>query len=713
MESLYTFLMLFVVVCKSNALIRPSNGLRECRMNSSLTALEVLPGGGWDNLRNLDVGRVMNLSYSQCQTTEDGIYLIPDEVFVIPRKTSGMETHSETIMSWLEQKSSTSKSINADVSFPSVLNGKFSEENTRMKTHQVRENSVTTQVQVRNHLYTVNAYPDFTLDSRFAQQIGEIADAVENNQTRLATYLSEKLILDYGTHVITSVDAGAILVQEDYIKRSYVSNSETDKSSVSASAGINFFNKVNFNFSSKESHETSDTITYQQNITYSLIQSHGGALFYQGITLQKWQESTQNNLVAIDRSGVPIHYFLNPSMFPDLPVPTLHKLAFSVQQAAARYYNINTIPGCVDPNSPNFNFQANVNGKSCEGPVTNLTFGGVYQKCTPSTPDGNVICDKLAQKNPNTGDYSCHQPYSSFLLVSETVEQVYSNYDCSKKCHSCWLVAHCCKPVCETFYFVRRAKIDTYWCSTSEPVPQYSGYLFGGLFGPSLQNPVTKSHDCPPNYFAQTFLTNGMRICLSNDYETGTVSSVPFGGFFSCRNGNPLASYQYRCPPQYSQHLAAISDGCQVLYCVQSAEFTGGQLKPIHLPPFTKPPLVNMLATNTVAVMTEGDRAWIRVGETKTWRLAKSGEVNQIVGTLQASSIPQMSGGEKAGVACGVITFIAVVVAGIVVLVKRKSRFSHRSRRGYEEIHYDGQSGVESQREQQNTNENPTQPLLP
>ncbi|XP_016128590.1 macrophage expressed 1, tandem duplicate 2 [Sinocyclocheilus grahami] len=712
MESLHTFLMLFVVICKSNALIRPSNGLRECRMNSSLTALEVLPGGGWDNLRNIDVGRVMNFSYSQCQTTEDGIYLIPDEVFVIPQKTSGVETHSETIMSWLEQKSSTSGSINADISFPPVLNGKFSEQNTRMKTHQVRTNSVTTRVQVRNHLYTVNAYPDFTLDSRFAQQIGEIADATENNQTRLATYLSEKLILDYGTHVITSVDAGAILVQEDYIKRSYVSNSESDKSSVSASAGINFFNKVNFNFGSKESQETSETITYQQNITYSLVQSHGGALFYQGITLQKWQESTQNNLVAIDRSGVPLHYFLNPSMFPDLPVPTLHKLALSVQQAAARYYNINTIPGCVDPNSPNFNFQANVNDSSCKGPVTNLTFGGVYQICTPSAQDGKVICDELAQKNPDTGGYTCRQPYSASLLHSETVEQGYNQYECHRKCHSCWLIFDCCDNVCGNAYYVRRAKINTYWCSTSQTVPQYSGYLFGGLFGPSFQNPQTKSHDCPPNYFAQTFLTNGMRICLSNDYEAATVSSVPFGGFFSCRSGNPLAGDQYRCPPQYSQHLAAISDGCQVLYCVQSGEFTGGQLKPIHLPPFTRPPLVNMMATNTVAVMTEGDRAWLRVGETKKWRLAKAGEVTQIVGTFQASST-RMSGGEKAGVACGVMTFIAVVVAGIVVLVKRRRRFSNfRSSRGYEEIHYEGQSGVENQKEQQNTNDNPTQPLL-
>lgn len=251
----------------------------------------------------------------------------------------------------------------------------------------------------------------------------EIADAIENNQTRQANYLSEKLILDYGTHVITSIDAGATLVQEDYIKRSYVSDSESDKSSVSASAGLNFFNKVNFNFGSKETQETSETLSYQQNITYSIVQSHGGALFYQGITLQKWQESTQNNLVAIDRSGMPMHYFLNPSTFPDLPVPTLQKLALSVQKAAERYYNINTIPGCVDQNSPNFNFQANVNDKSCEGPVTNLTFGGVYQTCTPLAADGDVICHELAQKNPDTGDYSCRQPYASSLLHSETVEQ--------------------------------------------------------------------------------------------------------------------------------------------------------------------------------------------------------------------------------------------------------------------------------------------------
>lgn len=148
--SLQLCVFLFLPTCFSNPVSRPTNWLRQCRAstNLSLTALEVLPGGGWDNLRNMDMGRVMNFSFSQCQTTEDGLYLIPDEVFVIPYKETGVETSSEIINSWLDQKSSTAASINADISFLPVLNAKFSVEITRMKTHQVKDSSTTARVQV-------------------------------------------------------------------------------------------------------------------------------------------------------------------------------------------------------------------------------------------------------------------------------------------------------------------------------------------------------------------------------------------------------------------------------------------------------------------------------------------------------------------------------------------------------------------------------------
>ncbi|XP_035763279.1 macrophage-expressed gene 1 protein-like [Neolamprologus brichardi] len=561
MKTAVTLLALsFLHVCSSVPVSRPTNWLRQCRAstNLSITALEVLPGGGWDNLRNMDMGRVMNLSYSQCQTTEDGLYLIPDEVFVIPQKQTGVETSSEIISSWLEQKSSTSHSINADISFLTVLNGKFSVENTRMKTHQVKDSSTTARVQV-------------------------------------------------------------------------------------------------------------------------------STTFYPGITLQKWQESTRNNLVAIDRSGFPLHYFINTNTLTDLPHPTIGKVALKVSQAVERYYKINTRPGCVDVNSKNFNFQANMDDNSCEGPATNLSFGGVYQECVKISSDADPLCDALAQKNPDTGDFSCRPPYSPTLLRSEVRLQSYSKYECHRESHSCWGFFTCHKTRCQDNNYVRSARINTYWCSINGQAPENSGYLFGGIYSPSLLNPLTKSKSCPPNFIPVNFFSDGEVICMSNDYEAGTRFSVPFGGLFSCQSTNPLASNQRRCPPKFSQHLAAISDGCEILYCVQSGLFTGGELKPIRLPPFTKRPLISMQATNTVMVMTEGENSWVRVGQTKMWKLAKTEEIQEIVQGLNPE-VSQMSNGEKAGVVFGVMGVMLMVAIVGVVLFKRRRRMSGFRSRGYEEI---------------------------
>ncbi|XP_031696344.1 macrophage-expressed gene 1 protein-like, partial [Anarrhichthys ocellatus] len=206
------------------------------------------------------------------------------------------------------------------------------------------------------------------------------------------------------------------------------------------------------------------------------------------------------------------------------------------------------------------------------------------------------------------------------------------------------------------------------------------------IYSPSLLNPVTNAKSCPQSFIPVKFLSDGQVICVSNDYEIGSRYSVPFGGLFSCQSNNPLAVNQHRCPPKFSQHLTTVSDGCEILYCVQSGLFTGGQLLPVHLPPFTKPPLVSMHATNTVMVMTEGDMSWIRVGQTKAWKVAKPEEIKEMVRKLNPE-MNQMSSGEKAGVAFGVIGMMALVVIAAVVLVKRRRRLSGlRPASGYEEI---------------------------
>lgn len=541
---------------------------------------------------------------------------------------------------------------------------------------------------VRNFIYTVRAYPDFALDARFVQQAKEIADAIENNQTRNAAYLSEKMVLDYGTHVITSVDAGAALVQEDYLRSAYVSDKMSESSSITTQAGLNFFDKVKFDISSKNTQQSSLLQKYQSNIQYSLTQSHGSTPFYPGITLQKWQENIRNNLVAIDRSGFPLHYFINPSTFPDLPQPTVGKVATSVSQAIERYYKVNMRPGCVDINSKNFNFQANIDDASCEGPATNLSFGGVYQECIKISSDADPLCNALAQKNPDTGTFSCRSPYTPTLLRSEERQQGYTTYDCYDHKYHCGFLglSRCHRQVCQDNYHVRSARVDTYWCSVDNgKAPDNSGYLFGGLYSSSLLNPLTKAKSCPPNFIQVKFLSDGQVICLSKDYEAGTRYSVPFGGLFSCQASNPLARSQRRCPPNFSQHLATVSDGCEILYCVQSGLFTGGQLLPVHLPPFTNPPLISMQFTNTVMVMTDSDKSWIRVGQTRAWKLAKPEEIKEIVRSLDPE-LGQMSSGAKTGIAFGVIGIMVLVVIVAAILVRRKRLAGFMQHRGYEEI---------------------------
>lgn len=499
------------------------------------------------------------------------------------------------------------------------------------------------------------------------------------------------MVLDYGTHVITSVDAGATLVQEDYLRSTYVSDNMSQSSSITAQAGLNFFDKLKFDISSQNTQQSSSLQTYQSNIQYSLIQSHGGGTpFYPGITLQKWQESTRNNLVAIDRSGFPLQYFINTNTFPDLPQPTVGKVALSVSQAIERYYKVNMRPGCVDINSKNFNFQANIDDASCEGPATNLSFGGVYQECVQISSDADPLCDALAQKNPETGAFSCRSPYTPTLLRSEVRQQGYTTYDCYDHRYRCGFLglSHCHRQVCQDNYHVRSAHINTYWCSVNHGMaPDNSGYLFGGIYSPSLLNPLTNAKSCPPNFIPLKFFSDGQVICVSNDYEIATRYSVPFGGLFSCQSSNPLAESQRRCPPKFSQHLATVSDGCVILYCVQSGLFTGGQLLPVHLPPFTNPPLISMQSTNTVMVMTEAEKSWVRVGQTKTWKLAKPEEIKEIVRKLNPE-LGQMSSGEKTGVAFGVIGMMVLVVIVAVLLVKRRRRLSGFTRaRGYEEFH--------------------------
>uniref|UniRef100_A0A8C3VYX0 Macrophage-expressed gene 1 protein n=1 Tax=Catagonus wagneri TaxID=51154 RepID=A0A8C3VYX0_9CETA len=669
-------------------------GFQKCKNALKLPVLSVLPGGGWDNLRNVDMGRVMDLTYTQCKTTEDGQYIVPDEIFTIPQKQSDLEMNSKVLESWVNYQSSTSYSINMELSLFSKVNGKFSPEFQRMKTLQVKDQAVTTQVQVRNLIYTVKINPDAELSWGFKKELMDISDRLENNQTQMATYLAELLVLNYGTHVITSVDAGAALIQEDHIRSSFLQDSQSSHSAVTASAGITFLNIVNFKFEENYTSQNDFTKNYLSNRTNSRVQSFGGLPFYPGITLQAWQQGITNHLVAVDRAGLPLHFFISPDRLPDLPGPLVKKLSKTVETAVRRYYTFNTYPGCTDFNSPNFNFQANMDDGSCEGKMTNFSFGGVYQQCTQLSGNEFVqLCQNLEQKNPLTGDFSCPSGYSAVRLLSQTHEEGYSHLECSQKC----TLLIFCKTVCEDVFQVAKAEFRAFWCVASGQVSENSGLLFGGLFSAKSINPLTNAQSCPAGYFPLKLFEN-LKVCASQDYELGFRFSVPFGGFFSCAVGNPLvnpaiskdlgAPSLKKCPGGFSQHLALISDGCQVSYCVKSGLFTGGSLPPARLPPYTRPPLMSQAATNTVIVTnTETASSWIKDPQTHQWKLGEPLELRRAMKVIHGGG-SGLSGGAAAGVTLGATTVLAAVIA-LAIYGTRKYK-----KRGYQAVQDERQSLV-------------------
>lgn len=89
-----------------------------------MNRLQVVPGFGWDNLRNLEMGQVLASNYSQCKTTADRKYLLPDNAFVIPVKRSKVDMFSEVFDHWNSYTSTTANSVNLEAS-SSAASGSF------------------------------------------------------------------------------------------------------------------------------------------------------------------------------------------------------------------------------------------------------------------------------------------------------------------------------------------------------------------------------------------------------------------------------------------------------------------------------------------------------------------------------------------------------------------------------------------------------------
>ena len=149
--SLISTVLLCNVICDSVDPQYPLGDVRNCagvqgRVSSSksLSRMDVLPGLGFDNLRNLDLGQVMDFSYSTCQVSGDGLYLLPDNVYLIPIQRSKVDVFAEYFDSFQDYTSQTAVSVNAQFKYSgmfSSIGGSFSTDYQDTKSKMVNHNS--------------------------------------------------------------------------------------------------------------------------------------------------------------------------------------------------------------------------------------------------------------------------------------------------------------------------------------------------------------------------------------------------------------------------------------------------------------------------------------------------------------------------------------------------------------------------------------------
>lgn len=536
-----------------------------------------------------------------------------------------MQLFSEIFTSFESYRSLTAASINmgaqGDFEGKVQVSGSFSAEHQKVKVTQINTRSLTTRVQLRHNFYTAMQEPDTPLTPGFRNRLLDIVYELESGNTLMAQYLADMIIADYGTHYTTSVDAGGIYASLDFIRSDENSMSDSQMNSLKRDSAVNFENVAGFNQSIGVTRSVNSSKEYSKNLTDSCFMTEGGPALGPKAPVDEWVQGIVKNLVAIDRIGAPLFYAVSRDTLGSIKIQQANQVRQMIREAVERYYKANTIIGCMRRSSRNFNMMANVPSDDCEAPRYNYTFGGVFQSCSGD----EQLCNEVKVVNPMTGEYTCPVGFQAVPLWSRVF-----------KCKHSYAAPSDC------------AKYDLFWCA-SQRMPQENRlrtYLFGGVFNNLMSNPLTGTQSCPPNYFPLKMGASGLKVCLSRDFELGQEHSFEFGGFFSCKSGNPYAlppahlslpntfsnylhnglpqAWPQQCPEGFAQHMADIDGNCEIMYCLRNKVFRKAQTSYVARPPFVKIPVnfrsyYSSTPNTIVQSMTTAREIWRRVPVTNTW----------------------------------------------------------------------------------------------
>ena len=154
---------------------------------------------------------------------------------------------------------------------------------------------------------------------------------------------------------------------EDFITDSSFNAGASERNMYKAAAEASFIGtfSVSATFSSSSTRDQTTVNEYKKRIQRKVVNSKGGDVFILGGHMEAWQASVKANPAIIRRAIENLTYFIHADKLPELTEIALTKVRTEIDDAINTYVKMNTIQGCMNRNSPSFNWIANTDDGSC------------------------------------------------------------------------------------------------------------------------------------------------------------------------------------------------------------------------------------------------------------------------------------------------------------------------------------------------------------
>uniref|UniRef100_T1JFH4 MACPF domain-containing protein n=1 Tax=Strigamia maritima TaxID=126957 RepID=T1JFH4_STRMM len=336
--------------------------------------LKILPGIGWDSLKDKDTEQLLQVTYNHCKTTFDGKLLIPDNADALALQSREIEVKSHIFEDWSTYTTPTSASFKVATNvWPKEflqLYYSLSDDYKEMKTLLVKNGTFVCRSEMRQVVYRVHITGSL-MDDAVKGRFVDVIKSVVRDKTEEAKILTEKIVSDYGSHYSNVVDLGAVIVKEDYLKDDFLRAHEGNRSKILSASKLSLL-AIGFPWEHKEDLDSSLLSEYYDAIVVKKIRIFGAL---------NWEKGAKAEyVVAVDKSGDLLSSLVTSSNFPNARNTTLIRVRRMYNDVIRDYYERNIHRGCTQPKSNNFNFEANIDdGSCCNSSVTSSNYSNLEE----------------------------------------------------------------------------------------------------------------------------------------------------------------------------------------------------------------------------------------------------------------------------------------------------------------------------------------------